>query len=310
MGQHKPGVPRRPLSDTDDPHAVVKDLHTPPEGPFKRAIRAGWKIAKTPVLVRTAADLTACENFVIFIGYPGSGHTLLGSMLNAHPEILVSNELDALFYLDNGLSGKALLGAIIAHDLKFARKGRQNSKGYDYATTTSGFDTGRPIKTIGDKKGFRTAQRLCARPHLLKKLVGRVRLPVKVIHLTRNPFDLAASYAKWNGHPPHVCAWQVAEMARLADQAAKTVSADNCLLVRYEDIVAKPNQTMVAACDFLGCSQEPSDLDSAVSLVEPRHARPADTADWPEKIRAEIAAITDRYPAFASYADDPRRPAA
>ena len=31
---------------------------------------------------------------VLFIGYPRSGHTLIGSLLDAHPHIIVSNELD------------------------------------------------------------------------------------------------------------------------------------------------------------------------------------------------------------------------
>ena len=32
------------------------------------------------------------ETFVMFIGYPRSGHSLIGSLLDAHPEIIVSHE--------------------------------------------------------------------------------------------------------------------------------------------------------------------------------------------------------------------------
>ena len=32
------------------------------------------------------------EVFVMFIGYPRSGHSLVGSLLDAHPEIIVSHE--------------------------------------------------------------------------------------------------------------------------------------------------------------------------------------------------------------------------
>jgi phage terminase large subunit-like protein len=34
--------------------------------------------------------------FCIFIGYPRSGHSLVGSLLNAHPEVIISHELDVL----------------------------------------------------------------------------------------------------------------------------------------------------------------------------------------------------------------------
>ena len=34
------------------------------------------------------------ETLALFIGYPRSGHTLIGSLLDAHPHIVIANELD------------------------------------------------------------------------------------------------------------------------------------------------------------------------------------------------------------------------
>ncbi len=39
------------------------------------------------------ADL---ERFWSFIGYPRSGHSLIGSLINAHPDVVVCHELDTL----------------------------------------------------------------------------------------------------------------------------------------------------------------------------------------------------------------------
>ena len=34
------------------------------------------------------------ETLALFVGYPRSGHTLIGSLLDAHPHIVIANELD------------------------------------------------------------------------------------------------------------------------------------------------------------------------------------------------------------------------
>ena len=36
------------------------------------------------------------ETFVLFIGYPRSSHSLVGAILDAHPEIIIPNEYDVL----------------------------------------------------------------------------------------------------------------------------------------------------------------------------------------------------------------------
>ena len=51
----------------------------------------------------------ALEQFVVFVGYGRSGHTLVGALLDGHPRALVANEADAVALLDRGLSGDAIL---------------------------------------------------------------------------------------------------------------------------------------------------------------------------------------------------------
>lgn len=36
------------------------------------------------------------ETFVLFIGYQRSGHSLVGAILDAHPEIIITSEFDLL----------------------------------------------------------------------------------------------------------------------------------------------------------------------------------------------------------------------
>jgi len=40
----------------------------------------------------------------MFVGYPRSGHSVIGSLLNAHPDMVVAHELNALRYVQAGFS--------------------------------------------------------------------------------------------------------------------------------------------------------------------------------------------------------------
>ena len=47
------------------------------------------------------------ETFVLFIGYPRSSHSLVGALLDAHPEIIIPHEYDVLQKWDQFRSAKA-----------------------------------------------------------------------------------------------------------------------------------------------------------------------------------------------------------
>ena len=53
-----------------------------------------------------ASDFKDIETFCVFIGYPRSGHSLIASLLDAHPEMVFSNELNVLRYIKYKFFGK------------------------------------------------------------------------------------------------------------------------------------------------------------------------------------------------------------
>ena len=71
------------------------------------------------------------RSYVMFIGQPRSGTSLLGSLLNAHRNVLVSQELNALKYVRRGYSKNQLFWLIKENERKFARSGRKWT-GYEY----------------------------------------------------------------------------------------------------------------------------------------------------------------------------------
>jgi hypothetical protein len=134
------------------------------------------------------------QSFLFFIGYPRSGSSTLASILDAHKNIVVSHELNGLKYIQWGFQQKQLFFLIEKNSRLLSKKGRYSS---GYRGTIAGQYNGRytEIKILGDKKAGGTSLLLQKEPSLLKNLKTTVNLPLKCIHIVRNPFDMITTQA-------------------------------------------------------------------------------------------------------------------
>jgi hypothetical protein len=124
----------------------------------------------------------------MFIGYPRSGHSLVGSLLDAHQNMVIAHELDALKYIKYGFSKDQIFYLILENSKKFTIKGREWT-GYTYLVPNQWHSRFTNLKVIGDKKGGRSTIILKNKPNLLDKLKKVINIPIKFIHVTRNPYD-------------------------------------------------------------------------------------------------------------------------
>jgi len=156
------------------------------------------------------------ETFVMFIGYQRSSHSLVGAILDAHPEIIIPGEFDlmtrwkkyqapeliqnnlqkyALFYDLHRLSMKQAMFGIRANFNNTKPTGESTAK-YTYHVPglwQGGYQN--KIKVIGDKKGGVTSGILMDPRSMseLGEISQLVQVPMKFIHVTRNPFDNIAT---------------------------------------------------------------------------------------------------------------------
>ena len=114
-------------------------------------------------------DLEGIERYCMFIGYPRSGHSLVGSLLDAHPDIIIAHELDALRYVELGLTRDQIYSLILERSRQFTESGRVWSE-YQYAVPNQSNGKYRELKVIGDKKGGITSLKLNENPMLLSRL--------------------------------------------------------------------------------------------------------------------------------------------
>ena len=137
-------------------------------------------------------DTSELNFFVIFLGNSRSGTTIARSILDRHPNAMISNEVNVLKYLQAGANWKSILGRIKENTKKFRDTPFWTDYSYNIQYEESKFSN-KKLKIIGDKKAGKSIELLQAHPQLLAQLIDWSPVPVKVIHCIRHPFDVIST---------------------------------------------------------------------------------------------------------------------
>ena len=91
------------------------------------------------------------EKYCMFIGYPRSGHSLIGSLLDAHQNMVIAHELDAMKYVKYGFSKEQIFYLILENSKNFTKKGREWT-GYSYLVPNQWHSRFSKLKLLAIKK--------------------------------------------------------------------------------------------------------------------------------------------------------------
>lgn len=307
-----------------------------------RAARAARRVARAAA-IGTLAPWCAkraqtVETIVLVTGYPHSGSTLLGALLNAHPEMLIAHEADLLSHLSPKTTPGQVLSRLLVADWTVRRQTSYRLWGYSYRVKNQWQGSYARLRVIGDKKARGNTRNLSDRPDLLDLLRDRMGWQVRNIFVYRNPYDMVAThhldtlrnvdgngraapsgaaegsslrpdmslseFAPRPGEKPSLTSESVAYILTLSDRLvniARMFLKDETLAVRHEDFVAAPKDRLRDICAFLnvGCSEDY--LDSCAALVFPRPHRTRTKVRWRHSEVQEIADALGKYPWFDGY---------
>jgi hypothetical protein len=199
------------------------------------------------------------KTFCFFIGYERSGHSLVGSLLDAHPNIIISHEADVLGLIQKGFSKYQIYNFILENSKNFSEPGRGWS-GYSYKVPGQWQGKFEHLWVIGDKKGMGSTWRLNSDPKLYGKILKKMGDQTKVIHHIRNPYDNIGSIHRVRGEKRAKKEW-IDYYFRICDAVQKikvSIPESNVFEERHEDFVSDVKTCLEKLCTFLGveCSEE------------------------------------------------------
>ena len=257
-----------------------------------------WKYAK---------QFEKVSVYVMFLGYPRSGHTLIGALLNAHPETCIAHELNALKFIQKGNTQNQLFAKIIGRNKWFNAR-NQMWTGYSYKVPNQWQGQFRRLKTIGDKRGGASSRRLTQHPELLDKLHQIIDKEIRIIHNQRNPFDNIATRAR--GGNIHRKAVDEQQLYKVIDEHFRDVATIDRILksnkyqiltISHEDFLEDPILQLTKMCNFIGVEPYEDYLKDATSIVRKKAHKSRHNIHWPEDAKNLVMKEIAKYDFLQGY---------
>lgn len=267
------------------------------------------------------------KKVTFLVGYPGSGHTLLATLLDAHPHMVVENNCSIL---EGSLEGEwrgRLFNDVYRHSIGGYR---QKHKGHDL--TIEGQWQGKydaHIEVIGSKCGRVTVSIYKKdREGFVRYYQGlKEKLQVRVIHALRNPYDIIAtsilvdrthykvlnstnSSLRWSGIqkisvPGDVIQKTVAskfgDFTTVVELIEKVFGRENVFEVHNSQLVADPRGTLSRLYQFLGVRAPAPYLDACVGKIFTLVSRSREGLAWSRGQVAEVQRRMRQFPMFSRY---------
>jgi Sulfotransferase family len=268
-------------------------------------IRAGWP-QRAYRLARRAVGRREPAAFCLFIGYPRSGHSLLGSLLDAHPDAVIAHEVNVLKLVGGGVGRRQLVHTLVERASADAdRAGGRRATGYSYAVPGQWQGHVRRLQVLGSKAGEKATAGIGREPGQLARLRRLVHAPVRLLHVTRNPFDMIArmSLITKDGKPERTLAGATDFTARLARTNARIIAerGTDVLTVRHERVVSEPLAELRRICTFLGLEQDDAWLSACAGVVFPQPKLARELVQWTPEERATVEELIAGYQFFEGY---------
>ena len=246
--------------------------------------------------------------YCMFIGHGRSGSTLIGSLLDAHPNAIIAHELNALKHIQAGFSRRQLYYLLLRNSELYAANGRK-AGGYEYTVENQWQGKFKQLRVIGDKKATSAAKKLCAKPHLLQKLAKVTDEKIRLIHVVRNPYDNIASKSRARKEDLTDSIGPYFDNCRTVMDIRKQIAANHgtdikMLRIKHETFIDDPQGQLGELCRFLEIETSQDYLDDCANIVFKSPQRSRHKVNWSRDLIDLVDKEIDKIPFLQGYSYD------
>ena len=248
---------------------------------------------------RRRADFDAVRRFCLFVGYPRSGHSVVGAFLNAHKHAVIAHELNVPPLVLAGCTRDELYARILTRARWFHLRGDRSN--HDYRVPHQWQGRYERLDVIGDKRGGAVTRCLAEHPDFFDRVRALVGVPLRLVHVVRHPLDNIAAISIWHRLSlEESVAYYFMHCATTARLDAFCAPDELCS-VRHEAMIEDPRAVLTRLCAFLGLELHPGYLDDCCRVVFPRTTATRQKVRWPVGLVAEVERKARAYPFLDGY---------
>ena len=227
------------------------------------------------------------KTFCVFIGHNKSGTSMIGSLLDAHPNVILADEVDALEYVSAGFRRDQIFHILLRGSHREFLKGRVTArrlKPYSYLVPSQWQGRYTKLQVIGDSTSGSSTQKFARDPDLLRRLERLMPgVDVKFIQVIRNPFDpISIMMVRGNRSFENAIEYYFSSCETLRD-LRKRISGSNLLAVRYEDFINHAGSDLAGICQFLGIEASDDYLKACKSILFQNPEKSRHVVKWEDK---------------------------
>ena len=274
------------------------------------------------------------KTFIFFVGHPCSGHSIVGSLIDSHPHMVISHEYTLFNKLSTGVLAPTkpeIFNTLWKESQAVAREhGARALDEKGYTLFVDGLYEGRYvdyIDAIGDKRGDRVVEMFLDHPHnwsKVYKILLSLNVTLKVIHVIRNPYDNIATLAffvqtsrtrtfgsvkqsnkTYTFSSNHILRWTKFYFWHHEGIVnAKEKYNLDIIEVHGKDLISDPKGTLLKICDQLGVTCSENYLEVCSKKIFKTESRTRHLLKWTNKQLELIEQNIKKYSCLRGYSFD------
>ncbi|UGS34037.1 sulfotransferase [Capillimicrobium parvum] len=252
------------------------------------------------------------ESVCLFIGYTRSGHSLVGTILDAHPEAVIAHERQ-MFKVGRGENLGAsvaytdrdkMFQALVATSEKHGARGRRGYRRSEPNKLIEGAANGTftTLRVIGSKRGQETPMAWNANPQVFDQLSELAQAQVRLLHVYRNPWDNISSMTR--AVTPERAVRKYFKRAEVIKRF-KEESATPLHDVALEDLTANPRDEIRRLAAFYELEAADEWVEACAAVVDPEAQASRHEREWTDEEIAEVVEAKAEIPWLARFPDSP-----
>lgn len=255
------------------------------------------------------------RTFCAFVGHTRSGHSLVGALIDAHPNAIVSHhgrlfgtkEMTGVLALPDreklfrSLVSQSMAQAVARSGQRRTREGGRER--YSYAVPGQWQGRFNELRVLGTQHAHDISSVLDANPAALDELAAVIGTPLRLISVVRNPWDHVESMGRGVGRERADTRRSILDHYILRSrmiQRAKDAGYD-VIDVSLEELISDPHTELRRICEFLEVEPHADYLEACAGLVFDSPNETHRDHDWTGEELEGITAAIDEFPWLERY---------
>ena len=285
------------------------------------------KIAAKDFVPLSQSTVEGVENFVFFVGYKRSGNSMIGSVMDSHPNMIIAHEYFVFRKCKLALRGgsnvftnkSSLFDKLYKKSYYSAKCGwrsdKNTKKGYNFNFNSTWQSAFSQLKVIGDKAGGSVSREMQHNGEIcLHQMIASLHLTIIAIHVVRNPYDMIATeiahlndkrknstFRKKRNFSAVMQMTVARNIFMLANSVVKVKTHVPVVEMHIEDFIQDPSRIIMKLCHSLGVDCPQEYVDRVTAKAYKNVSRSRDLISWSPSSLTFIDQQMTKYPFFEGY---------